>query len=50
MLLTENFLISVGTGVGSRRDVHVFLADQGFEYVGSLVEDDFFYQERPECA
>ena len=30
---------------GSRRDVHIFLAEQGFDYAGSLLEDDIFIRK-----
>ena len=30
---------------GSRRDVHMFLAEQGFDYAGSLLEDDIFIRK-----
>ena len=30
---------------GSRRDVHVFMLEKGFDYVGSLFEDDLFIKK-----
>jgi len=30
---------------GSRRDVHMFLAEQGFDYAGSQLEDDIFIRK-----
>ena len=30
---------------GSRRDVHLFMQEKGFDYVGSLFEDDLFIRK-----
>ena len=30
---------------GSRQDVHVFMQEKGFDYVGSLFEDDIFIKK-----